>query len=77
MKKETDHAKNCPICGRDNTCGNVAGMPHGSCWCSNEFFPKEIFGLVAPEQRGKSCICKDCLKEFVGGEKTYNINGKG
>ncbi|HWO97701.1 MAG TPA: cysteine-rich CWC family protein [Bacillus sp. (in: firmicutes)] len=76
MKRETEQAKLCPICGKDNTCGNIAGKPHGSCWCSSEFFPTEIFDLLGPEQQGTSCICKDCLKGFVDGENKYT-NGKG
>nr|WP_230414655.1 cysteine-rich CWC family protein [Paenibacillus allorhizosphaerae] len=54
----------CPLCGRDNDCGNVAGKPHGTCWCSKQNFPKSIFELVKPEQLGKSCICKTCLERF-------------
>lgn len=55
---------NCPICGNDNRCGNIAGKAHGACWCSKAFFPEEIFALVPPDQRRKACICQSCLEKF-------------
>ncbi|MCL6445149.1 MAG: cysteine-rich CWC family protein [Alicyclobacillus sp.] len=54
----------CPLCGNDNHCGNVAGKPHGTCWCDKEFFPKQIFEKVPPDEPQRSCICKDCLDKF-------------
>ncbi|XEC94196.1 cysteine-rich CWC family protein [Paenibacillus tarimensis] len=60
---ENKSAKHCPICKKDNQCGNIAGHP--TCWCSKARFPEAIFELVPPDQRGKACICKDCLDRFV------------
>ncbi|MDF2652679.1 MAG: hypothetical protein K0Q73_8484 [Paenibacillus sp.] len=59
-------AVTCPICRMNNKCGVTAGMPEGGkCWCmEGPRFPKEIFELIAAEERGKSCICKDCLDKF-------------
>ncbi|WP_379968169.1 cysteine-rich CWC family protein [Ectobacillus sp. sgz5001026] len=54
----------CPICGKGNSCGNVQGKAHGSCWCSNESFPEDIFKLVPEEKIRKSCICQECLSAF-------------
>lgn len=36
----------CPICGGNSNCGNVAGKPHGECWCDKSVFPPEIFEKV-------------------------------
>lgn len=57
-------AKVCPICGKDNKCGNEAGKPHGGCWCDKEDFPQEVFASIPKEERMKSCICLDCLNKF-------------
>ncbi|QGQ48688.1 cysteine-rich CWC family protein [Metabacillus sediminilitoris] len=48
----------CPICSKGNNCG------YHSCWCTKEYFPKEIFELVPDNQLRKSCICKECLDKF-------------
>lgn len=66
MSKE----KICPFCGMDNNCGNVAGNPHGTCWCNKEFFPKEIFEKLPSTKLDKSCICKNCLEKFKHGNFT-------
>lgn len=64
MSEEMIYAGTCPICGKSNSCHNLAGQKDEPCWCSNEVFPKEIFEIVPYEQLGKSCICKECLNEF-------------
>ncbi|MBH8596989.1 cysteine-rich CWC family protein [Thermoactinomyces sp. CICC 10523] len=64
MEENNGQARNCPICGRDNACGYLSRPPQGSCWCTAETFPPEIFGLVPPEQLHQSCICKECLTNF-------------
>jgi hypothetical protein len=38
--------KICPICGKDNNCGNEKGIEHGSCWCSNIEIPEKLFILL-------------------------------
>ncbi|WP_346428502.1 cysteine-rich CWC family protein [Alicyclobacillus mengziensis] len=50
--------------GGDNNCGNVAGKPHGTCWCDKEVFPQEIFENVPSNSTTKSCICQSCLDKF-------------
>ncbi|WLR51933.1 cysteine-rich CWC family protein [Bacillus tianshenii] len=59
----TINAKKCPICQKENNCGNELGKP--TCWCSEETFPEGIFALVPDEMRNKACICKDCLERFA------------
>lgn len=59
-----DSGSVCPLCGQDNRCGAHAGLPPSECWCMKETFPQEIFELVPPEERGKACICMDCLDRF-------------
>ncbi|WP_078427975.1 cysteine-rich CWC family protein [Alkalihalobacterium alkalinitrilicum] len=58
----TIDAKKCPICNKDNRCGNEQNQP--SCWCSMESFPDEIFKLISDEKRNKACICKECLERY-------------
>lgn len=57
--KGDDLQQVCPICGGGNAC-------EGShdCWCGGETFPSGLFELVPEELRGKSCICRACVKRF-------------
>ncbi|MBA4494641.1 cysteine-rich CWC family protein [Paenactinomyces guangxiensis] len=64
MTEGTTNPANCPICGKDNNCGNLADKPQGTCWCSKEIFPWEIFELVPAHALKQSCICKGCLEKF-------------
>ncbi|KAB7705649.1 hypothetical protein F9802_14075 [Bacillus aerolatus] len=64
MTKGIALVESCPICSKSNNCCNSIDKSLGICWCSQEFFPKEIFELVPPEQLRKTCICKDCLDRF-------------
>ncbi|QJD88177.1 cysteine-rich CWC family protein [Cohnella herbarum] len=54
----------CPLCGESNGCGNLIGMPQGTCWCSSATFPPEIFKSIPDEKRRKACICKACVEKF-------------
>ncbi|MDT8861223.1 cysteine-rich CWC family protein [Alkalihalobacillus sp. MEB130] len=58
MNNEFICSKKCPICKSDNQCGLE------SCWCTNEYFPHEVFELIPNEFKGRSCICKPCLESF-------------
>ena len=59
----------CPICKKDNNCGNLLQEEqYTPCWCTKVRFPSGIFDLIPPEQRGKACICKECVERFVNGE---------
>ncbi|RKP46717.1 hypothetical protein D7Z26_24220 [Cohnella endophytica] len=61
LSEETTNANNCPLCGRDNDCGNLAGLPQGACWCSKAEFPEDIFKRIPADRLNKSCICQACL----------------
>lgn len=62
----TMSGKVCTICGGDNNYGNVAGKPHGTCWCDKEFFPKEIFDKIPSTGSEETCICQNCLEKLRG-----------
>ncbi|URN96447.1 MAG: cysteine-rich CWC family protein [Candidatus Pristimantibacillus lignocellulolyticus] len=57
-------ANKCPICSNDNKCGNLANELNEKCWCSKEYFSKEVLTMIPANQLGKSCICKDCLDKY-------------
>jgi len=63
MEQQAIEGTRCPLCGKDNKCGNVAGLPHGACWCSQKKFPPHLLERIPNEQRNRSCICESCLKE--------------
>ncbi|MFC5407040.1 cysteine-rich CWC family protein [Cohnella soli] len=52
----------CPLCGRPNECGSVAGNEAGTCWCFSAVFPPELLDKVPLESRRKACICKSCAE---------------
>ncbi len=60
---EKSSEKSCPLCGEDNRCGNVAGLPQGECWCNKFEFPGEIFKAIPEEKLNKACICKECVEK--------------
>ncbi|MGO4370459.1 cysteine-rich CWC family protein [Paenibacillus sp. 2TAB19] len=58
---------NCPICGQTNHCGvesEPSSQSGSACWCFQASIPAELIALVPPEQRGKSCICQNCVKAY-------------
>ncbi len=59
---ETPSTGQCPLCGQANECAIVAGLPPESCWCMKEPVSREALERIAPEQRGKACICPHCAK---------------
>ena len=52
--------KMCPLCGKPNNClkGNK------NCWCNYVMIPKELIEKIPEEERGKSCICKECVDNY-------------
>ncbi|MFV0574209.1 MAG: cysteine-rich CWC family protein [Vibrio sp.] len=57
----------CPLCGKPNSCGSVAGgNTKTPCWCSDVSikFPAELLAQVPIEKRRKACICKECVLAF-------------
>lgn len=65
MSLQTNEIELCPLCRQNNNCCNSQDKSLGVCWCSEEAFPNEIFDLVPAEEIRKTCICKNCLKEFL------------
>lgn len=59
----TINAKKCPICNKENNCGNE--LEKATCWCTTETFPEGIFDLVPEDKRYKACICRGCIKEYI------------
>ncbi len=62
----------CPLCQQFNHCGNL-NNPHKSnelasseldCWCLQQTIPLELLDSLAPELRGKACICQSCVNQF-------------
>ncbi len=64
MTNEYDKAMKCPICNRNNSCGNPEGKSDMACWCGKETFPNGIFELIPADQLNKSCLCKECLEHY-------------
>lgn len=54
----------CPICGKENHCGQELGLLEGSCWCHHIKVPKELIAQVPDHLKGRACICRDCIVEF-------------
>lgn len=54
----------CPICGKENHCGQEQGLPEGACWCRHIEIPKELIALVPDDLKGKACICQDCIVSY-------------
>lgn len=57
----TDEGTQCPICKKNNDCGNEQGKP--LCWCDYESFPQDIFKLELDDKKNVACICKECLEK--------------
>ncbi|WP_443088725.1 cysteine-rich CWC family protein [Vibrio sp. SCSIO 43137] len=58
--------KICPICQRKNQCEASSG-----CWCSRQKVPEQLINLLAKEQRGKSCICQQCVNAYHNDPKGF------
>lgn len=55
--------RRCPLCGRVNRCGEVAGG--GRCWCFDLKVPAELRERVPTASRGKACICRECVEGYL------------
>ncbi|WP_442603947.1 cysteine-rich CWC family protein [Paenibacillus sp. KN14-4R] len=58
-KRQVDEKK-CPLCGENNRCG----VYDGDCWCFHIKVPLELRERISEAQRGKVCICRQCVEEF-------------
>jgi len=75
---QTVQPKLCPLCAKDNTCGNLLSnqleKSHPvceaekklTCWCQdpNIQFPPELLQQVPDELKNKICICQSCAMAF-------------
>lgn len=60
----------CPLCQRDNACGNLNTNSH-ACWCQSDDlkFSPSLLDKVPEKQRGKACICQQCAREFQASDE--------
>lgn len=54
--------KVCPFCKGDNQCMVNCDKP---CWCAKVKVPTGLQDLVPQELRRKSCICQNCVTEYL------------
>lgn len=57
--------RRCPLCGGSNRCGELAGAGGGRCWCFDLKVPVELRERVPAALRGKACICRDCVEDYL------------
>ncbi len=57
-----NNPKICPICGGDNGC-----MHNSDCWCFKVTIPEGLLESIPEEKRGKACVCKSCVEEYMEG----------
>jgi len=53
----------CPICHKDNRCGNLSDCGSSTnCWCrSPEIkFSDKLLNQIPNDEKNKACICKAC-----------------
>jgi hypothetical protein len=48
----------CPLCGKENQCGMVAGK--GTCWCFTDSIPEHVMERVPERARDLACVCERC-----------------
>lgn len=58
----------CPICGGQNQC-NVTEAKN--CWCMRVKIPQALLDEVPKDQQ--SCICTDCVQNYMKKMKTPNL----
>ncbi len=64
VARRVPSAGHCPLCQRENRCGEVAGGG-GRCWCFDLKVPAELLARVPVSVRGKACVCRACVEAFV------------
>jgi predicted Fe-S protein YdhL (DUF1289 family) len=53
----------CPLCGRNNACGMVAGC--SPCWCTEVAIAPSTLAAVPAAARGVACLCRACAAGCV------------
>ena len=73
MKQVVDETI-CPFCGAENNC-----MAHSeeTCWCTRVKVPQELVELVPENQKGKACICLDCIEAFKDNPRKFKEDKTG
>ncbi|HEY2150800.1 MAG TPA: cysteine-rich CWC family protein [Vicinamibacterales bacterium] len=55
----------CPLCGRSNACGQLAGA--SECWCMTTKIAAAALEAVPIEMRNRACICQACARKAAAG----------
>lgn len=58
----------CPICNKDNQCGNVKTCSSNEdCWCMDEEinFSDTLLSKTPKYAKNKACICKACALSHI------------
>ncbi|WP_232696479.1 cysteine-rich CWC family protein [Brevibacillus daliensis] len=68
MHKADDNIeeRRCPLCGGVNACS----VTSGDCWCFHMKVPQELRDQIPSEHRGKTCICRKCVEEYLAKQRT-------
>jgi hypothetical protein len=53
-------ASRCPLCGEPNRCAIAAGVVDEPCWCTQIELAPGALEALAPDERGKRCLCPRC-----------------
>jgi hypothetical protein len=59
----------CPLCGQPNDCAMAADPNATVCWCEDLEFPQELLDQVPENAQRKTCICRNCLENFIKDQK--------
>lgn len=54
----------CTLCGEDNACAYIQGLPIDQCWCRHNPIPKGLLERIPAEKRNQACVCIRCVNEF-------------
>lgn len=55
----------CSLCGEPNQCAVAADPNATECWCEFVEFPHELLARIPEEAVRKTCVCKNCLANYL------------
>ena len=58
----------CPLCGEPNQCAVATDPDASQCWCELREFPEELIARIPENAVRKSCVCQNCLDQFIEGK---------
>ena len=67
MKTQVNDATVCPLCKKDNACGNIKNTgAEFRCWCQNSavIFPEDLLEQLHRQGIDKRCVCLSCVEKF-------------